>query len=146
MKGEFKPIFLLQFIVLFSLGCKNPVHNKEEVEKAMQTYDQLILNMDVDSISYMYTPDGDLGNIAHGRDSIRNLLEKFKHFKVLSQISRSDSVLIDHDTAIQVGIYHQTTIVSANDTESVNGTFRVRWIWSKETGWQIKHMETASAK
>jgi hypothetical protein len=45
------------------------------MEQAMQKYDRYILKMDVDSIALLYTPDGELGKMARGRDSIRRFLE-----------------------------------------------------------------------
>ncbi|MER3465366.1 MAG: hypothetical protein C4329_14080 [Chitinophagaceae bacterium] len=42
---------------------------------------------DADSIAYMFTPDGELGNVAKGRDSIRHFLSSFK--KRTSDISYS---------------------------------------------------------
>ena len=75
------------FAILLSipglLSC-NHSRSRDGVEEAMHTYDRLILKMDVDSIALLYTPDGDLGKIAHGRDSIRRFLARFKDFKVAS--------------------------------------------------------------
>ena len=108
----------------------------------MNYYDHLILNTDADSISLLFTPDGDLGNIAHGRDSIRNFLNRFKGFKVLMQVSTTDSISINNDTAIQKGAYSQKVIVPINDTVSVKGLFTAKWVWLNEGGWHIKRMET----
>jgi Domain of unknown function (DUF4440) len=134
-------LYLLISVCLFA--CNNRTHkDKADVEKSMQAYDRMILKMDVDSISLLYTPDGDLGNMAHGRDSIRRFLYKFKNFKVLSQVSNTDSISIMYDTAVQMGTYRQKVIVPVNDTVSVKGLFTAKWIWSDEGGWHIKHMET----
>lgn len=116
--------------------------SRETVERAMKYYDHLILTTDADSIALLYTPDGELGNEAVGRDSIRKFLYKFKDFKVLYQTSFADSILMRDDTAILKGIYHQKTIVPPNDTVSVKGTFIEKWIWFKGKGWLIKRMET----
>ncbi|HTB24214.1 MAG TPA: hypothetical protein VK711_02540 [Puia sp.] len=116
--------------------------SRETVETAMKYYDHLILTTDADSIALLYTPDGELGNEAVGRDSIRNFLNKFKDFKVLYQTSSADSIIIREDTAILMGIYQQKTIVPPNDTVYVKGTFIEKWIWFKVNGWHIKRMDT----
>ena len=97
--------------------------NASGVEAAMQNYDRYILSMNVDSISSIYTEDGELGNIARGRDSIRKFLARFASFKVLFQISRTDSILIHKDTAIQSGTYSQKVIVPILEMVGLAGTF-----------------------
>jgi hypothetical protein len=97
--------------------------------------------MDTDSIALLFNPDGNLGNVASGRDSIRNFLSRFKDFKVLSQASSTKSITINRDSAVQQGDYHQTTIISKNDTVKVNGTFTATWIHSKSQ-WHLKRMLT----
>ena len=80
-------------ITLFS-ACRSKEHNAESVEQAMQKYNRYILKMDVDSIAFLYTPDGELGKMARGRDSIRRFLENFKKYKVLSQVSKTNLINI----------------------------------------------------
>ena len=60
-------------------------------------------NTDADSISLLYTQDGNLGDIAIGRDSIRKFLSSFKNIRVLSQVSTTKSISITHDTAYRKG-------------------------------------------
>ena len=108
----------------------------------MKEYDRLIKKMDADSIALLYTQDGDLGTIAHGRDSIRNFLSIFKNVKVMSQSSTSDSVNIIADTAYQKGTYKQVVVVSPKDTLTVKGTYSAVWLWIKPNGWHIKKMHT----
>jgi ketosteroid isomerase-like protein len=138
-----KQYFILTvFTLMMLLCCTQQQHNKNEVEMAMKQYDHLIQKMDMDSIALFYTPDGDLGSMAHGRDSIRKFLAGFKNMKVLSQISTSDSTTINADTALQKGFYNQTVIVSANDTVRVKGAYTATWLWVRQNGWLIKKMET----
>jgi ketosteroid isomerase-like protein len=120
-------------------------HNKAEVESAMKQYDHLIQKMDTDSIALLYTEDGDLGNIAHGRDSIRKFLSGFKNVKVLSQLSTTETIQITGDTCIQKGLYHQTDVIG-NDTLSVKGSYTTAWLWIPSNGWQIKRMDTKPVK
>ncbi len=136
------PLFLLLIIFLSLLSCNTSSHNKRGVELAMKYYDHLILKLDADSIALLYTPDGNLGNMATGRDSIRKFLSSFKNVKVLSQLSTTTSISIMHDTAIQKGNYSQADIVSGKDTIRVKGEYSTIWQWSGKQGWLIKKMTT----
>ena len=131
------------FIIGTMMACQQANNEKLKIKKAMHNYDLHIISMNVDSIASCYTENGDLGDIAHGRDSIRRFLSKFANFKVLSQRSISDSVSIDQDTAIQMGIYRQTVIVSPGDTVLVKGSFRARWQRQmKGELWLIRRIDT----
>src|SRR5882672_684924 len=77
----------------------------QEIEQAMKTYDNLVFNMDADSIAGTYTVDGQLGKIV-GRDTIRKFLKTFVDVKVLEYQSKTKSILFVGDTAKQEGIYH----------------------------------------
>ena len=92
----------------------------------MERYDSLLVRMNTDSIALLFTPDGDLGKVAHGRE----------------QSSTTDSIVIDHDTAVQTGHYHQHTIIPVNDTVAVKGAFTARWLFVRDLGWQLQRMET----
>lgn len=137
-------IILLMHILL--LSCTGQQHTSNEIELAMKQYDHLIKKMDTDSIALLYTADGDLGNMAHGRDSIRKFLDTFKNFKVLSQSSTSDSIKISGDSSFQKGVYHQTVIVAPKDTVTVKGSYTALWLWVAPNGWQIKRMDTKPMK
>ena len=139
-------IFLVCLSLVAVFSCAQQPHSKEGVEQAMKQYDRLILKMDMDSIALLYTEDGNLGNMARGRDSIRKFLAGFKNMKVLSQASASDSVTIGQDTAWQKGFYHQTVIVSEKDTVKVKGAYTATWLWVPQNGWRIKKMETMPVK
>ena len=111
------------YAILSCLVARNNDHNKEGVEKAMKHYDYLIKNMDADSIALLYMPDGDLGDIAHGRDSIKKFLSSFKNLSVLSQSSTTDSIEIHGDSSLQKGTYHQVVLLSGKDTVKVKGIY-----------------------
>lgn len=133
-------------IIIFFTACRLRGHSTDTVEQAMQKYNRYILHMDVDSIALLYAPDGELGKMAKGRDSIRRFLENFKKYKVLSQVSKTNLININRDTALQSGLYTQKVIVPANDTVTVKGLFLAKWIWMDSTGWHIQRMETQPAK
>ena len=142
---EFKNWYILIIItILFS--CNTSRHNNKGVQSAMNHYDHYIQTMDVDSIALLYSPDGDLGEMAHGRDSIRKFLDKFKNFKVLSQTSTTKSITKMRDSTLQKGLYHQTVIVPVNDTVTVKGEYSATWVWLSKRGWQLKRMETKPMK
>lgn len=134
----FRPIFFL----LFMVACSSQPHNRQEVEAAMQHYDRLIQKMDGDSIALLFTSDGDLGDLAHGRDSIRRFLAGFKNVKVLEISSTSDSIILNKDTAFQGGHYHQHGVMNGKDTFNVKGSYLAQWIWVDGQGWRIKKMRT----
>jgi type IV pilus biogenesis protein CpaD/CtpE len=136
-------------IVLIStllFSCNASRHNSKGVQSAMNQYNHYIQTMDVDSIALLYTPDGDLGTMAHGRDSIRKFLDKFKSFKVLSQNSITESINNLRDSTIQEGVYHQAVIVPVNDTVIVKGKYTATWVWLSKSGWHLKRMETKPIK
>lgn len=143
MKLSDAVLYALLAAGLTAAACNNPGHNKAGVASAMKQYDHFILKMDTDSIALLYAPDGDLGKMAHGRDSIRRFLAGFKNMQVLSQASTSDTVLLKGDTALQTGTYHQTVIVSAKDTVKVKGAYKATWRWTDKEGWLIQQMETS---
>ena len=137
-------VFLTSMVLLFS--CISSRHNTQGVQSAMNQYDHYIQTMDVDSIASLYSPDGDLGNMAHGRDSIRKFLDKFKNFKVLYQTSTTKSIKSRRDSTVQKGIYHQKVIVPVNDTVTVKGEYTATWVWLHKSGWHLKRMETKPIK
>lgn len=138
--------FFFLFIIInlvTLLSCSNN-HNKKGVEAAMKLYDHFIQKMDADSIAWLYTPDGNLGDIARGRDSIRKFLASFKNVRVISQSSATSFLELIGDSSIQKGTYQQTVIVSEKDTVKVKGEFTANWLWIPSDGWHIRRMTTKS--
>lgn len=126
------------------ISC-NDNHNKKSVELAMKQYDHLIKKMDVDSIALLYTPDGDLGSLAHGRDSIKKFLSTFKNLRVLSQLSTTKFIEIHGDTSVQKGDYRQIVLIQEKDTVKVKGEYIATWLWMPQDGWHIKRIITKPA-
>ena len=143
LQGRFFLVILPLF--LFAQICAAQSKDKSGVEEAMQKYDRLIMGMNSDSIAMIYAPDGELGKIAKGRDSIRNFLNTFSKFRVLSQSSETNTIQITGDSAVQTGIYHQTVIIPSKDTVTVKGNFTALWIWMYNNRWLIHRMETKPA-
>jgi ketosteroid isomerase-like protein len=136
---SFKFVIIVSLILLVS--CSDP-HNIQEIEAALNNYDRLIQKTDADSLALLYTEDGQLSNIAHGRDSIRKFFFTLKDVKVLSQSSFTESIQIDGNSAIQKGTYFQEAVAPPADTLKMRGQFMVNWEWVKEHGWLIKQMDT----
>ena len=145
MRNFSKSIF---FILGFSclISCHTEQHDKKSVEAAMKLYDHLIKKMDTDSIALLYTVEGNLGRTVHGRDSIRKFLSGFAAFHVLNQSSASNSVKISGDTARQEGNYRQTVILPSKDTVTVSGRYDAVWLWTRNSGWLLRSMETTPSK
>ena len=142
MLTKFNGYFVLfVFLSLLIISCSISRHSKSSVELAMKYYDHLIQRSNADSISLLYAPDGNLGDIAFGRDSIRNFLSSFKKVRVLSQVSTTQSIVMLHDTALQKGSYRQSDILSEKDTVHVKGEYFARWEWMNKS-WHIKKMTT----
>ena len=139
--------FLLITLMLGLLfSCNTSKHSEASVRSAMQLYDHYIQKLDADSIALLYTPDGDLGTIAHGRDSIRKFLLNFKNVNVLSQHSTTESIKITGDSSLQKGKYQQVVVVAEKDTITVKGEYTASWQWIPRSGWHIKRMETKPIK
>ena len=140
------PSFLLFITFILLLSCKDSRKSKSDVESAMKRYDNFILKLDADSIAFSFTPDGNLGNIAIGRDSIKKFLSSFKNVRVLSQKSITSNIDLAGDSAFQKGIYYQTDLISEKDTIRVKGEYTANWEWIADKGWFIKRMITKPIK
>lgn len=136
-----KFLCMMGLISLSWMACGDKPHSKGEIEAAMKHYDRLIQRMDADSISMQYSLDGQLGEMAQGRDSIRKFLAAFKGYTVLAQSSSSDSVSITGDAAFQKGTYLQITVTPVGDTLHLRGQYIAKWTWTRE-GWRMKRMDT----
>ena len=145
-KSNYFHLFLLYACIIFLFSCNTVEHNSVGIEAAMKKYDNLILKLDADSIALLFTPDGHLGNMAVGRDSIRKFFLTFKNIKVLSQSSTTDSIKITADSALQYGKYKQSDVIAEKDTVYVKGEYITKWQWIKKQGWQIHLIETKTIK
>lgn len=103
------------------------VVTKKGVEDAMKKYNHFLETMQVDSIAGLFTENGDLGNMARGRDSIARFLAKFSSYKVLYQRTTTDSIKLGEREANQFGKYNQRTIIPPADTVTVSGFYVASW-------------------
>lgn len=142
MLQQNRPFIFFAWAMLLTITSCHPDHSRSEIELSMKQYDHYIKNLDADSIALMFTPDGDLGTIAHGRDSIRKFLSTFKNVSVLATASTTGSIVLNGDSSTQTGTYWQLDLINARDTVKVKGLFTAKWKWTKESGWRLKKMET----
>ncbi len=143
---HYKKWVLITVIIFIIASCASTRKSNREIENAMKQYDHLIKKLDADSIALLYTPDGNLGNIVTGRDSIRKFLSSFKNVEVLSQSSSTESISIQKDSSMQKGKYWQTDLLNGKDTIKVKGTYIATWVWIPKQGWHIKRMLTSPIK
>lgn len=112
------------------------------IQEILSRYDDFILHTNPDSIATLYAPDGNLGDMAIGRDSIRKFLLKFSGIKVLSVHTQSKSLNIEDKIAYQTGEYYQKAILPKGDTIQVKGRIDIQWIQLKPGFWYIQKMKT----
>ena len=114
--------------------------------KSKPRYNHFIKEIAADSVANMFTKDGNLGDVAHGRDSIRLFLTSFKGIKVLSVKSTTASIAWQKDTAIQTGMYFQKGVIQQKDTFNVKGKFIATWERQAKGVWFLKKMQTKPTK
>ncbi len=120
--------------------------DRREIEYALKKYDDAIVAQDLDAMAGCYAPDGKLGgqgwNFVESKDSIRKFLESFKGAQVLSNRSKTSSILIEGEAATQKGTYVQVAVLHGKDTIEVTGQFEVAWT-KKDYHWLISRMYTS---
>jgi ketosteroid isomerase-like protein len=133
------PIIML---ILFLLpACRT--HDAREVQEAMDRYNRYVLRMDADSVSSMYTPDGELGNVKKGRDSIRIFLASFTKVTMDHYDSKTLSIAVDGNTAVLRGTYVQQVRLDGGEAISYAGEFTTRWVWTSAEGCRVQRMDVA---
>lgn len=133
---------LIVTAIWLPVSCKR-THTEREISEQMAKYDRLLEKMNTDSIADLYTENGQLGNVAKGRDSINRFLKTFSNYRVIQNKSTTDSIRILGDSAIQIGSYTQITILPGKDTAHLTGRFRAIWKLAGSNGWKIYRMETS---
>jgi hypothetical protein len=127
-------------------GKQITIQQKMNIGNALNKYDLFILKTNADSIASLFTIDGNLGNMAMGRDSIRKFLLKFKNVKVLSVHTNPSNLIKEGDLFHQTGNYMQTAILPKGDTVQVSGKIDFWWIELTKGVFFIKKVTTIPDK
>lgn len=135
-------------------GCTSPRAQKLEADKAavqagLQRYAGLMLAMDSAGMASMFAPDGELVNPKRppikGRTEIQKFLAGYSDYKVLSNVDTATSLLIDGDTAEQIGTYAQKVRTPDGQLFSTSGRLEIEWVRGVSGEWLIFQLATFPA-
>ncbi len=142
-------VHLLRNTIILSLlftftSCISSEKSKKSFITGMQKYDSYILTANAKGIAQLFKEDGNLGNVAIGRDSIEKFIASFVNIKVLSQKSTTTSISLKKLTGIQKGTFAQRCVINGKDTLNPKGSFITSWVYNlKKSKWEISKIETA---
>jgi len=125
---------------------------EEQVKAAMRRYEKLVLSMDAEGISAMFTPDGEIVDagktVARTPASIRAFLGSFDgKVRVEENVNSIESVTVTGVAALLTGTYQQKALILADKSEiRVQGKFEVEWSRQPDGRWLIRRMSTRSAQ
>jgi uncharacterized protein (TIGR02246 family) len=118
----------------------------DRVEARLQQYSHLLLAMDTAGMAAMFAPQGEMVNprqpAVKGREAIRKFLDGYADYKVLSNADLSASVVIDGDTAEQLGTYRQEVLSPQGRKFEASGRLEVAWTRDSAGEWYIQQLET----
>jgi ketosteroid isomerase-like protein len=142
---------LLFFAITFTLFQWNSCSDKnkgETPQSVMKRYERLVLEMNADSISQLFTNDAEVGHAnqkpVKGRDSIYAFLSSFKNVRVITNVDSISNISIKNDSAIVDGKYKQSVVLQNKDTVHVAGKFTANMVRDKNKNWLISKMHTQS--
>jgi uncharacterized protein (TIGR02246 family) len=136
-------------------GCVNPKVQRMESDKAavqarLQHYAALMLAMDTSAIATMFAPDGEMVNPKQppvkGRDAIEKFLSGYSDYKVLSNVDAATSILVDGDTAEQIGTYAQKVRTPDGQLFEASGRLEIGWVRGSSGEWLISQLATFPGK
>ena len=131
---------------VLAAGCVNPKvekmrADKAEVQARLQRYAALVLATDTAGLARMFAPDGEMVNPTRppviGRDAVAKFLASYSDYTVLLNEDTSSSVLIDGDTAEQLGTYHQKVRAPNGALFETSGRLEVEWVRAASGEWLI---------
>jgi uncharacterized protein (TIGR02246 family) len=117
-----------------------------QIRAATARYVQLVESMDSAAIAAMFAPDGQL--VVPGRASlrgpaeIRQFLDGFKDFHVLSEEMTVDQVHVHGATADSTGTYHQRVRLPQGNVVEPQGHYAIQWTKSGDGQWRFARMST----
>ncbi len=144
LKVLFQYAIILTSLLIFS-SCISIDKSNRFFKVGMQKYDSYILSGNAKGIALLFKEDGNLGNVAIGRDSIEKFIASFANIKVLSQQSTTTSITFKKLVGTQKGTFAQSCIINGKDTISPKGSFTTTWVYNiKKHIWEIAKIETGS--
>jgi ketosteroid isomerase-like protein len=118
------------------------------VRARIEEYDRYVLAMDAESIARMFTENGEMWSngalIKRGPDAIQTYLQSLNgKFRVESQATTVDRVVVANERVTVFGTYHQTArMLSDGSVTTVTGDVQSIWVPCEESSWCIKRIET----
>jgi uncharacterized protein (TIGR02246 family) len=155
MSGTVSRMHAPRFLALALLlcACAAPSHVREDkaaVEARLQHYSALLLAMDARGIAAMFTPDGEMVNprqpAVRGREAIERFIAGFSDFRVISNDETPASIVIDGNTAEQMGTYHQKVRTPSGTVLEVSGRFEIEWVRATSGDWLLLQVATFPEK
>lgn len=123
-----------------------PAEQVTQVNKALQHYASLMLNMDYKGIAAVFAPSGEIVNPGQksiqGREAIEQFLSGFSAYRILSYNVTPASTIVDGDTAIQTGSFKQRVRIPIGDIVEPSGSFKAEWVHNHVDQWQLQRMST----
>ncbi len=117
---------------------------KAAVEAALKRYGALVLTMDDEGISEMYTADGEMGSVgttpSRGRAAILRNLRRYRGYQVVSEVLTSESVTFDGNDARQTGTYSQVAKSPGGKVISARGKLEAVWTLEPDGVWRLRKM------
>jgi len=56
--------------------------------------------------------------------------------------AKTDTIILQSNTAIQKGKYEQKGIVDGKNNYAVKGTYEAHWMYLRGEGWRLQRMDT----
>lgn len=118
------------------------------IEARLRHYDELVRAFNAKELAQMFTPDGEVqhqGQAATvGREAIEKLFSGFSGYTMLENSTTPTSTVVQAQTAVQTGSYHQKLKTPDGAVVEVSGSFTADWVKVESGEWYIKRMHTRS--
>jgi len=127
-------------------GKKDTKVDRARIEARLQQYSARVLAMDPPGMAALFAPDGEMVNPrqppVRGRAAIEKFLAGYSDFKVLANSDEPSSILIDGDTAEQIGTYRQSVRSPEGKVFATSGRLEIAWVRDASGEWYIQQWAT----
>jgi ketosteroid isomerase-like protein len=139
---------LLRFlwVLCAACGCSEVVQNESDIraiiEAASREFSAATVRGDTSAIGSLYTDSAYLlppGRTLRGRDAIKRYFAPKPGRAVLAHQIKSDTLTIEGDIAIDVGIWSVTTQNAGDSAQSVSGRYLVIWRRGHNGQWRMDY-------